>query len=137
MSGNYTYEADTRPTLDGVYRMTDDARDSLLDNPLRQNISSSGDVNGALFNADFLTADDFIRVPTRLNASRQSANLVAKLDVATNEKTQLTFGATGAVQLNNEFDRGLFDELGEQQPTLPPRLARLREVLSAVRGRRG
>ena len=106
LSGNYTYEADTRPTLDGVYRMKDSARDSLLANPLRQNISSSGEVNGALFNADFLTADDFIRVPTRLNASRQSANLVAKLDVATNETTQLTFGATGAVQLNNEFDRG-------------------------------
>ena len=106
LSGNYTYEADTRPTLDGVYRMTDAARDSLLANPLRQNISSSGDVNGALFNADFLTADDFVRVPTRLNASRQSANLVAKIDVATNETTQLTFGATGSVQLNNEFDRG-------------------------------
>ncbi|MGB0248064.1 MAG: carboxypeptidase regulatory-like domain-containing protein, partial [Flavobacteriales bacterium] len=47
LSGNYTYEADTRPTLGGVYRMTDAARDSLLANPLRQNISSSGEVNGA------------------------------------------------------------------------------------------
>ena len=73
LSGNYTYEADTRPTIDGVYRMTDAARDSLLANPLRQNISSSGEVNGALFNADFLTPADFTRVPTRLNASASLA----------------------------------------------------------------
>ena len=38
--------------------MTDEARDAIIDNPLRQNISSTGEVNGALYEADFLTADD-------------------------------------------------------------------------------
>ena len=106
LSGNYTYEADTRPTFGGMYRIKDEVRDMLDSIPLRQNISSSGEINGALYNADFLQAGDFTRVPTRLNASRQSANLVAKIDVATNETTSLTFGATGAFSLNNEFDRG-------------------------------
>ena len=69
--------------------------------PLRQNISSSGDVNGALYNADFLTADDFTRTATRLNNGAQSASLVAKIDVNTNETTNLTFGATGTTAKNN------------------------------------
>ena len=95
LSGNYTYQKDTRPTFGGNFRMTDEARDGLIANPLRQNISSTGEVNGALFNADFLTADDFVRIPTRLNAANQNASLVAKIDVNTNETTSLTFGATG------------------------------------------
>jgi len=95
ISGNYTYQKDTRPTFEGNYRMTDEARQSIIDNPLRQNISSTGEVNGALFEADFLTSDDFERIPTRLNAANQNASLVAKIDVNTNETTSLTFGATG------------------------------------------
>ena len=95
ISGNYTYQKDTRPTFGGNYRMTDEARQSIIDNPLRQNISSTGEVNGALFEADFLTSDDFQRIPTRLNAANQNASMVAKIDVNTNETTSLTFGATG------------------------------------------
>ncbi|MGB1076383.1 MAG: carboxypeptidase-like regulatory domain-containing protein [Flavobacteriales bacterium] len=95
LSGNYTYQKDTRPTFGGNYKITEDALEGILADPLRQNISSSGDVNGALYNADFLTDQDFVRVPTRLNASNQNANLVAKVDVNTNETTSLTVGATG------------------------------------------
>ncbi len=95
VSGNYTYQKDTRPTFDGNYRMSDAARQSIIDNPLRQNISSTGEVNGALFEADFLSTQDFERIPTRLNAANQNASLVAKIDVNTNETTSLTFGATG------------------------------------------
>lgn len=106
LSGNYTYQKDTRPTFGGVYRMTDSARAEILAAPLRQNVSSSGEINGALYNADFLTADAFERTPTRLNNANQSANLVAKIDVNTNETTSLTFGATAALGRANEFDRG-------------------------------
>ena len=106
LSGNYTYQKDTRPTFGGVYRMTDSARAQILAEPLRQNVSSSGEINGALYNADFLTPDKFERTPTRLNNANQSANLVAKIDVNTNETTSLTFGATAALGRANEFDRG-------------------------------
>ena len=106
LSGNYTYQKDTRPTFGGVYRMTDSARAEILAAPLRQNVSSSGEINGALYNADFLTPDKFERTPTRMNNANQSANLVAKIDVNTNETTSLTFGATAALGRANEFDRG-------------------------------
>ena len=95
LSGNYTYQKDPRPTFDGNFRMTDEARANIFENPLRQNISSTGEVNGALYEADFLTANDFTRTPTRLNAANQNASLVAKIDVNTDEYTSLTFGATG------------------------------------------
>lgn len=106
LSGNYTYEKDPRPTFGGVYRMSDEARAQILANPLRQNVSSSGEINGALYNADFLTADNFNRVPTRMNVGSSSANLVAKIDVNTNETTSLTFGLTGAMNRNNSFSYG-------------------------------
>lgn len=103
ISGNYTSQVDPRPTFGGVYRMKDSARQSLIDNPLRQNISADGEVNGALFNADFLTADDFEKIPTRLNVGNQTANLVAKVDVNTSSTMSLTFGATGAFSKNHGF----------------------------------
>lgn len=103
LSGNATYQADPRPTFGGMYRISDEARDAILADPLRQNISSTGEVNGALYNADFLTSDDFSKVATRLNSSNQSANIVAKLDVSTNETTSLTFGATAAGGRSNSF----------------------------------
>ncbi|NNE56271.1 MAG: TonB-dependent receptor plug domain-containing protein, partial [Flavobacteriales bacterium] len=106
LSGNYNSQVDGRPTFGGVYRMTDAARASILETPLRQNIAADGTVNGALFNADFLTADDFERVPTRLNVGSQAANLVAKIDVNTSKTTSLTFGGTGAFNQYNAFSYG-------------------------------
>ena len=85
--------------------MKDDARQFILDNPLRLNVGQDGEVNGALFNADFLTPDDFETIPTRLNVGRQSANLVAKVDVNTTQTMTLTFGGTAAYTRANEFSR--------------------------------
>lgn len=106
LSGNFTSQVDPRPTFGGVYHMKDDARASIIANPLRQNIASDGTVNGALYNADFLTADDFEKIPTRLNVGSTSANLVAKIDVNTSSTMSLTFGGTGAFTRNHEFSYG-------------------------------
>jgi hypothetical protein len=104
LAGNITSQKDPRPTFGGVYRITDAARDSLIANPLRQNISASGEVNGALYNADFLTGDDFTKVDTRMNVGTTSANIVAKFDIKTNETTTLTFGGTASGGRNNNFN---------------------------------
>ena len=96
ISGNYTFQKDPRPTFGGVYRITDEARNLLIEDPLRQNISSTGEINGALYNSDFLGSDSFEKINTRMNVSSQIANVVAKIDVNTNETTSLTFGGTAA-----------------------------------------
>ncbi|MEO2179802.1 MAG: carboxypeptidase regulatory-like domain-containing protein, partial [Candidatus Poseidoniia archaeon] len=103
LAGNITYQKDPRPTFGGVYRITDAARDSLIANPLRQNISASGVINGALYNADFLSGDDFTKVDTRMNVGTTSANIVAKFDISTNETTTLTFGGTASGGRSNNF----------------------------------
>ena len=103
LSGNYTYEKDPRPVFGGNYRMKEENRAALLADPLRQNISSTGEVNGALYNASFLGADAFEQVPTRLNAANSSANIVAKINVNTNETSDLTFGATGSINRGSSY----------------------------------
>ena len=103
LSGNYTYEKDPRPVFGGNYRMKEENRAALLADPLRQNISSTGEVNGALYNASFLGADAFEQVPTRLNAANSSANIVAKINVNTNETSDLTFGATGSFNQGSSY----------------------------------
>ena len=103
IAGNFTYQKDPRPTFGGVYRITDDARDNIISNPLRQNISSAGEINGAIYNADFLTEDDFTKVDTRMNVGSQSGNIVTKFDINTDEFTTLTLGATASGSINNSF----------------------------------
>ncbi|MEO0404327.1 MAG: hypothetical protein AAF193_05610, partial [Bacteroidota bacterium] len=118
LSGNYQNEVDSRPTFGGVYRIKDESLQGIIDNPLRQNIAADGSINGALYNADFLRADDFDRVPTRQNVGRQQANLVAKIDVNTSETMSLTFGGTAAFTRQNDFSRANslmnFDNNGQQ-----------------------
>ena len=103
LSANYQNEVDPRPAYGGVFRMRDDVRQELLSNPMRPNISSTGDINGALFNADFLGPDAFETVPTRLNVGRQQFNMVAKIDAYTKGNTTLTFGGTAALNRSNNF----------------------------------
>lgn len=103
IAGNFTYQKDPRPTFGGVYRITDEARENIISNPLRQNISSSGEINGAIYNADFLSEDDFTKVDTRMNVGSQSGNIVTKFDINTDEFTTLTLGATASGSINNSF----------------------------------
>ena len=103
LSGNYQSQVDPRPTFGGVYTIKDESLQGILDDPLRQNVAADGTINGALYNADFLRADDFERNPTARNVGRQQANLVAKIDVNTSETMSLTFGGTAAYTRQNDF----------------------------------
>lgn len=103
VSGNFTDIVDGNPAYGGVYRMKEEARQGLLANPLRQNIQPNGDVNGALYNADFLTTNDFEKVVTRLNVRNRSANMVGKIDVNTSQNITLTFGGTAALRRGYDY----------------------------------
>jgi hypothetical protein len=103
VSGNYTDIVDPNAAFGGNYKMKDDVRANILNSPLRQNIESDGTVNGALYNADFLTSNDFEKVQTNLNNRDRSANLVAKIDVNASETITLTFGGTAAYRKAHEF----------------------------------
>ena len=106
ISANYTDILDGGPTFGGVYRMKEDARQAILANPLRQNVQADGTVNGALYNADFLTANDFEKINTRMNVRNRQANVVAKIDLNASETSTFTFGGTAALSRGNGFDYG-------------------------------
>ena len=105
VSGNYTDIVDGAPQFGGVMRMKESVRQDLLTNPLRPNLSESGEATGVLYNADFLTADDFETTMTRMNARNRSANMVAKIDVNTSENVTLTFGGTAAFSRGRDASR--------------------------------
>jgi hypothetical protein len=104
LSGNYTDIVDPNPYFGGVYKMKQETRDQLLANPLRLNVQTDGTINGALYNADFLTPNDFEKVSTRQNVRNRQANLVAKIDVNTSETVTLTFGGTAAYSRGRDFN---------------------------------
>ena len=57
LSANYTDQNDPRPTKNGTYRIKKEARDFLLENPLRP----TGTGTGTYYSANFLNSSDFER----------------------------------------------------------------------------
>lgn len=102
VSGNYTDIVDPNPAFGGNYKIKDDVRENLIANPIRENPNGGG----ILYNADFLTANDFEKVKTNLNSRDRSANLVAKLDFNVSENITFTVGGTGAFRRGNQFTYG-------------------------------
>lgn len=90
LSGNVTDQHDPRPVIGGTYRITKEARDELLQNPLRP----TGLGAGSFANADFLDGDNFENVPYRMNARNTSASAAAKIDVNTGPNVNLSFGGS-------------------------------------------
>jgi hypothetical protein len=103
VSGNYTDVVDGDPQFGGMNKIKKSSVQGILDNPIRPNVDASGNITGVLYNANYLTASDFEKTPTRLNVRNRSANLVAKIDVNTSENITLTFGGTGAFTRGHDF----------------------------------
>ncbi len=90
LSVNYTNELDSRPVNGGTYRIKKEARDYLLENPVRA--SSTG--NGTFHNANYLRESDFEKTKWRMNAARSVLSASAKIDVNTGPSVNLTFGGS-------------------------------------------
>jgi len=87
ISGNYISELDNRPTF-GLTKINDDARQRLIDNPLRINTAGTA----AQYNAEFLHDDSFHAVSTRQNAKEEQVNATAKLDISPSELFDISVG---------------------------------------------
>jgi hypothetical protein len=89
-AGTFNDLVDSRPLADGSFRIKKEARQSLLDNPLRP----SADGQGYFNNSDFLRKDDFEKTNYRMNARRRVFTASAKIDVNTGPSVNLTFGGS-------------------------------------------
>lgn len=122
ISANFTDQVDTRPFANGgAYRITKDARDSLLANPLRP----TGLGQGTYYNAEFLRHDfnnpdnsSFEQVPWRMNARQRSASAAAKIDVNAGPNINLTFGGSMAYNTGRIYNYNgslmNFDNFGQR-----------------------
>jgi len=100
LSVNYTNELDSRPANGGTYRIKKEARDYLLDNPVRA--SSTG--NGTFHNANYLRESDFEKTKWRMNAGRSTISASAKIDVNTGPSVNLTFGGSLNYSYGSNYD---------------------------------
>ncbi len=108
LAGNFTSVVDPRPAAIGTWRVKDEVLDDLRANPLRQ---APAGQTGAFQNAEFLRMDSFEKIKTRENVARNGFVLNGKLDFATGNNTNLTFGGSVDWRRNNQFnyDYSLFN----------------------------
>lgn len=100
LSVNYTNELDSRPLNGGSWRIKKDARDNLLENPVRA--SATG--NGTFSNAYYLRQSDFEKTAWRMNAARSTLSASAKIDVNTGPSVNLTFGGSLNYSFGSNYD---------------------------------
>lgn len=98
VSANYQHDVDNSPSFIGSYKLKDEKREELLNNPLR--LSRTG--NGTVFNSDYVRNEDLEFLKTKENASRTNASLSGKIDVTTTPTINLTFG--GSMNYNRGQD---------------------------------
>ncbi len=91
VSGNYTRQQDPRPLANGgQYRVTKEARERLLTQPLRPTSTGQGTFSEALF----LRQEDFEQTRTRMNVASGTFSAQGKIDVNTGPSTNLSFGGS-------------------------------------------
>jgi hypothetical protein len=98
-SFNITDELDPRPLIGGAWRLKEEFRKELLENPLRP--TSTG--QGTYHNANFLRANAFENVPYRMNAGRTNYSGTFKIDANVGPNITLTFGGQVAYNTGNQF----------------------------------
>ncbi len=101
LSGDLTYNEDSRPTAKGVYVAEDDYLRFLQQTPLRPSGLSGG---GTFPNGEFARMDDLENQKATPNTSRYGVNLSGKIDVRTTQYTNLTFGGQFNYNDGNRFN---------------------------------
>ncbi len=128
LSGNYRTAMDTRPSAIGNFRLKNDSRQSIVDQPLNfvfNGLTPGGgsgvfiDQNGQIQLSSsftpsiqgnqaalFLGEDDWEQVDARQNAAQTGGSMTGKIDVATTPNIDLSFGGTFDVTNSTNYSYG-------------------------------
>lgn len=90
MSGEYLYEKDDDPSAIGTWRVTDEARQRIIDNPL----SRSESVSGFQKAADFITLDDLEKIDAKNNVAKNEYSFAGKVDFQPVQNFNFTLGGS-------------------------------------------
>lgn len=114
LSATYNYQKDPRPVIGGSYRITKEARENLLENPLRP----TSDGAGFYSNASFMREGDFEKTKFKMNSQRTTFSAAAKIDVNTGPTVNLSFGGSMNYNFGKVYQRGQslfnFENFGNQ-----------------------
>ncbi len=99
ISGNLSSNIDENPSAIGVWKVKDEVRSELIENPLRLSPTSQG----AILNHEFLRLSDLEKVQTKQNAAQKGLSLQGKIDVYTGKNTSLTFGGSLDYRKQRQF----------------------------------
>lgn len=99
ISGNLTSIIDENPSAIGLWKVKDDVREDLINNPLREAPNSSGTV----LNHEFLRLSDLEKIKTKQNAAKKGINLSGKVDINTGKNSNLTVGGSLDFNKSSEF----------------------------------
>jgi hypothetical protein len=97
ISGNFTHDVDPRPLARDFYRLSPDAKERLLEAPLRPSPFGTG----TFYEADFLRENDFEKIKFRQNVGATNVSLAGKIDVNAGPNVNLTFGGSGNYRRRN------------------------------------
>ncbi len=100
-----SFVGDGSPASIGTYKVNDDKLTYLQQNPVRPTGTGFGSFN----NSEFIHKDDLVKLHTRENAARMSANINAKVDIRTNDNSTLTFG--GSYNFDQQTQWSIFNSL--------------------------
>ena len=114
ISASFNDQVDPRPSAYGSWRIKKEARQALIDNPLRPSADGQGNFN----NSNFLNQSNFEKTKFRMNARRTVVSGSGKIDVNTGPTVNLTFGGSmnfsGGKLYNYSNSLFNFDNFGNQ-----------------------
>lgn len=101
VAAEFLTEKDPDPAAVPIYKVRDDVRQTLFNNPLTPSQTGSG-LN---LNSELLTQEDFEEVQFKQNTRNLGMNVTGKFDLRLGEFTNLTFGGTYRWFRSNDYVR--------------------------------
>lgn len=96
------YDKDAQPGFGGWNRASDETLNRIINDPIR--LADAGQ-SGTRLNAEFLTKENFIKTPYRMNAASQYFNMVGKIDYSPAKNTFISVGGYMNASQNMVWDR--------------------------------
>ncbi|MCK4661946.1 MAG: carboxypeptidase-like regulatory domain-containing protein [Bacteroidales bacterium] len=90
LSGEIIYAKDKSPSSIGMYKVKDDVRDDIINNP----VVASPDGLISILNAEYLTEDSFEKIKANENLARFGTTFQGKIDIKPSKNTNITIGGT-------------------------------------------
>ncbi|MCB0481881.1 MAG: carboxypeptidase-like regulatory domain-containing protein [Flavobacteriales bacterium] len=106
VSANYQFDADQRPSHNGVWKLKDETLDNLRADPLRTHPTGSGTAH----NGEFVRMNDLENTRLKPNNQRNAVSINGKLEIKTGKTTSLAVGGNYSRTDRNGSGSGFYSD---------------------------